>query len=171
MAGGVINHPTLTSNKNDWETPPEIFDPLNAVFNFDIDVCATAENTKCQRYYTPEIDGLKQPWHNNEVCWCNPPYGRAIQKWIRKAVDEAAKGASVVCLITARPDTTYWHDMVFPYARAICFVRGRLKFVGAKHSAPFPSAIVVFSPRSLEQQQLRTLAGFGQLVVCGMMVR
>jgi phage N-6-adenine-methyltransferase len=162
----MIN-PTLTSNKDDWETPPELFNNLNTVFSFDIDVCATAKNTKCQKYYTPEIDGLKQPWHNHKTCWCNPPYPKA-KEWLEKAWQEAYKGATTVCLIAARPDTRYWHDIVFLHARAICFLRGRLKFVGAKHSAPFPSALAVFSPYPLKPPHLKTLAGYGQLFVGGL---
>jgi len=76
-----------------------------------------------------------------------------------------------VCLITARPGNHYWHNIIFPYARAICFIKGRLRFVGAEDDAKFPSALVVFSPNPLEPQQLRTLAGHGQLIVGGTMVR
>lgn len=165
-----MNRTVHSSNKSDWETPPELFRNLNTVFSFDIDVCATAENTKCQDYYSPEQDGLKQPWHNYKTCWCNPPYPQA-KKWLEKAWQEACKGATTVCLIAARPDTKYWHNIVWQYARAICFIRGRIKFVGAKHGAPFPSALAVFSPRSLEQQQIRTLANYGHLVVGSMTVR
>jgi phage N-6-adenine-methyltransferase len=159
------------NSRDDWETPPDLFNKLNMVFDFDIDVCATAENTKCQKYYTPEIDGLKQPWHNHKTCWCNPPYGREIKKWLEKALKESKLGTTVVCLITARPGTHYWHDIIFQYARAICFIKGRLRFVGAEEDAKFPSALVVFSPNPLEPQQLKTLSWHGQLIVGGLKVR
>jgi len=78
----------------DWETPQEFFDSINTVFDFNIDVCATAENTKCQKYYTPEIDGLKQPWHAHKTCWCNPPYGREIKKMARESIKGIQPGGN-----------------------------------------------------------------------------
>lgn len=75
----------------------------------------------------------------------NPPYNRKTGKWIKKALDESRKGATVVCLIPARPDANYWHDYIFPYADQIWFVRGRITFRNAPQRAPFPSAIVVFN--------------------------
>lgn len=59
-----------------WSTPQNLFDSLNAVHGFTLDVCALPENAKCHKYYTPEIDGLKQDWKGN-ICWMNPPYGNS----------------------------------------------------------------------------------------------
>ena len=74
----------LYSSKTDmWETPQDLFNELDKEFHFDLDVCATQENAKCKRYYTPKQDGLSQPWDG--ICWCNPPYGRDIGQWVRKA--------------------------------------------------------------------------------------
>jgi hypothetical protein len=72
----------------------------------------------------------------------NPPYGRTIARWMAKAVESAAAGATVVCLVPARTDTAWWHD--YAVKGEIRFLRGRLKFGGAQHSAPFPSAVVIF---------------------------
>lgn len=72
----------------------------------------------------------------------NPPYGREIGAWMRKAYDESRRGAVVVCLVPARTDTTWWHE--FAVKGRVTFVRGRLKFNGHKSGAPFPSAVVVF---------------------------
>lgn len=133
----------MTSKYDDWETPQELFDEWNRKFRFDVDVCANASNAKCAKYFTPEQDGLKQEWRG--ACWCNPPYGRQIGKWIRKAYESVQGGATVVCLIPARTDTGYWHDWVM--RGTITFLRGRVYFKrnGAPHDrAPFPSAIVVF---------------------------
>ncbi len=89
-----MNKKLMFSSETDlWSTPQDLFDKYNKIYNFETDVCALPENTKCKKYFTPEMDGLKQEWTG--VCWCNPPYGR-------------------------------------------------LKFGGAKNSAPFPSMIVVF---------------------------
>lgn len=124
-----------------WETPQDFFNRLDQEFGFTLDVCATAETAKCDKYFSPETDGLKQDWTG--VCWMNPPYGREIGKWVQKAFEESRKGALVVCLIPARTDTSYWHEYCLKAAE-IRFVRGRLKFGASKNSAPFPSAIVIF---------------------------
>lgn len=130
------------SSKTDlWETPQDFFNCLNDEFHFDIDVCALPENAKCQKYYTPEIDGLSQPWTG--VCWCNPPYGREVGKWVRKALLSSAVGATVVMLLPARTDTRWFHDYIYGRAE-VRFIRGRLKFGGSSNSAPFPSMVVVF---------------------------
>lgn len=131
----------FSSQTSEWETPQDLFDRLNEVYNFELDVCATSQNAKCAKYFTKEIDGLKQEWKG--ICWMNPPYGREIGKWVKKAYESSIKGTTVVCLIPSRTDTKWWHDYVLPYGK-IEFLRGRLKFGGCKNSAPFPSAIVVF---------------------------
>ena len=127
----------------DWATPPELFAALDAEFHFTLDVCATAENHKCANYLSPIQDALGYHWAN-EVCWMNPPYGREIGKWMRKAHEQSLLGATVVCLVPARTDTAWFQD--YAMRGDIRFLRGRVKFVGAKHSAPFPSAIVIFKP-------------------------
>ena len=125
-----------------WATPQDFFDKQNAIYGFTLDVCATADNAKCARYYTEADNGLGQPWQG--VCWMNPPYGRAIGHWMRKAYESAKAGATVVCLVPARTDTAWWHD--YAMRGRIQFLRGRLKFQGHRKDAPFPSAIVIFKP-------------------------
>lgn len=132
-----------SSKSNEWATPQNLFDELNDEFNFTLDPCATDENAKCSKYFTIEDDGLSKDW-SNDVVFMNPPYGREIKKWIKKAYEESLNGATVVCLIPARTDTTYWHDFIFGKANDIRFLKGRLKFGNSKNSAPFPSAIVVY---------------------------
>jgi phage N-6-adenine-methyltransferase len=125
-----------------WATPQEFFDGLDTEFGFQMDVCAIAENAKCARFFTPQENGLAQEWSG--VCWMNPPYGRAIGHWMRKAYESSQAGATVVCLVPARTDTAWWHE--YAMKGEIRFIRGRLKFGGHKNSAPFPSAVVVFRP-------------------------
>lgn len=132
----------FSSKTEMWETPQDLFDRLNNKYHFDYDVCAIQENAKCQQYYTPEIDGLKQKWGGR--CWCNPPYGREISKWVAKAYMSSINGAVVVMLLPARTDTKWFHEYVLPYAE-IYFIKGRLKFGDSKNSAPFPSMIAVFN--------------------------
>lgn len=75
----------------------------------------------------------------------NPPYGREIGDWMRKAYQSCNQnGALVVCLVPARTDTAWWHD--YAMKGEIRFLRGRLKFGGAETNAPFPSALVIFRP-------------------------
>jgi len=135
-----VNKGLFTSNKDTWETPQEFFDKLNEEFNFELDVCADAENAKCKEFFSKEMDGLTQEWTGS--CWMNPPYGREIGKWIEKAYESSLNGATVVCLLPSRTDTKWWHD--YCMKGEIRFVRGRLKFGGSKNSAPFPSAVVIF---------------------------
>ena len=132
----------FSSETDMWSTPQELFDKLNEEFNFDIDVCATPENTKCDRFFTKEEDGLVQLWDG--VCWMNPPYGREIKHWMKAAYQASLCGSTVVCLVPSRTDTAWWHD--YSMKGDIRFLRGRLKFGDAKNNAPFPSAIVIFRP-------------------------
>jgi phage N-6-adenine-methyltransferase len=130
------------SSKTDlWATPRAFFADLDAEFSFTLDVCAIAENAKCENYFTPEIDGLTQNWRG--VCWMNPPYGRQIGRWVRKAYESSKQGAVVVCLVPARTDTKWWHNFVTK-ASEVRFVKGRIKFGDAVSAAPFPSAVVIF---------------------------
>lgn len=157
----MINEGLFTSKIQTWETPHYLFDKLNKVFKFDIDVCALPATAKCDIYYTPELDGLKQKWSGN--CWMNPPYGREQIEWLNKAYDEFINNAAtIVCLIPARPDTKIWHELIFRQAKGICFIKGRLKFGDGRNSAPFPSALIIFSERiSINQEVcLRELGAF-----------
>jgi len=130
----------FSSETDLWSTPQATFDKLHAEFGFALDVCAIPENAKCPRFFSPEQDGLTQEWRG--ICWMNPPYGREIGRWMRKAYESSRAGATVVCLVPARTDTAWWHD--YAVKGEIRFIRGRLKFGGQANSAPFPSAIVIF---------------------------
>ena len=126
-----------------WPTPQAFFDACNRVFSFTLDVCASPDNAKCERYFTAADDGLAQAWTG--TCWMNPPYGRTIGLWMKKAFDSFKEGATVICLVPARTDTNWWHD--YAMKGKIEFIKGRLKFGGHTNSAPFPSAVVAFDDR------------------------
>ena len=90
-SGAKMNSSVMFSSASDnWETPKELFDDLNAVFNFDLDAAASDDNAKCQKYFTITENGLAQSWHGN--VWLNPPYGREIGAWVKKAYDEVMGG-------------------------------------------------------------------------------
>lgn len=134
---------TLFSGSSDeWSTPEETFQALDAEFHFTLDPCATDQNHKCTLYYTQKENGLLQNWGGQSV-FCNPPYSQ-IGTWVEKAYREASKDHTlVVLLIPSRTDTKYFHDFIYQRSE-IRFVRGRLKFGEAIHNAPFPSMIVIF---------------------------
>ncbi|WP_270331747.1 DNA N-6-adenine-methyltransferase [Lactococcus lactis] len=134
----------MFSSKTDlWSTPWNFFEKLNDEFHFTLDPCSTHENAKCYKHFTIEEDGLLQDW-GNEVVFCNPPYGRQIKDWVKKAYEESQKdNTTVVMLIPARTDTIYFHEYIYHKAE-IRFIKGRLKFGDAKNAAPFPSMVVIF---------------------------
>jgi phage N-6-adenine-methyltransferase len=130
---------------NRWSTPDDVFRPLQKEFGFDMDVCAEKWNAKCTKYFDPVTDGLSQKWTG--VCWMNPPFGKEIEKWIKKAFLESKKGCTVVCLVPARTETGWWHD--YCLKGEIRFIRGRIHFTdcNGKTGRPrFGNAIVIFRP-------------------------
>ena len=133
--------PALFSAKRpDWPTPPELVPP-----DVDLDVCATPENAKAPRFFTPEQNGLVQPWDARHA-WCNPPYGRGVGAWLAKGWEEWCSGRArrVTFLLPARTDTRWWHEYVEGRA-SVKFLRGRVRFVGAPGPAPFPSVLVTYA--------------------------
>lgn len=143
-----MNSALLSSKKMDWCTPQDFFDRLNKEFGFVLDAAATEKTAKCPPYYTPKTDGLSQSWDCGGAVFCNPPYGREIGKWVKKAYDEAQKGITIVLLIPARTDTKYFHKYIYGKAR-IRFICERLKFTDENGQvfapAPFPSMVVIYN--------------------------
>lgn len=152
-----MNDVIFSSKKMDYCTPQAFFDQLNEEFHFSLDAAATDRSAKCSEYFTPETDGLNRPWTpaGGGAVFCNPPYGREIGRWVAKAHAEAASGQTIVLLIPARTDTTYFHEHIYGYAE-IRFVRGRLCFTdedgnpvtdkkGRPVGAPFPSMLVIYN--------------------------
>jgi len=156
----------FSSACDSWATPQYFFDKLNSQYGFTLDVCAAPETAKCNDYFTEQNSCLDKDWGNN-VCFMNPPYGRKIGIFIKKAYQESLKGSTVVCLLPARTDTIWFHN--YCIKGQIEFIKGRLKFgtdeywnwvwdqemingkpnklykkTGQKNSAPFPSMVVVF---------------------------
>jgi site-specific DNA-methyltransferase (adenine-specific) len=121
-----------------WQTPPEILDLVERVAPIGFDPCPI----------NPTFDGLKEPWHGRGLAYINPPYGRAIAEWTEKAAWVGSTfDTEIVMLIPARTDTIWWQRHIV-HADAIAFWRGRIRFVGAAHGAPFPSAFPYWGPHA-----------------------
>lgn len=135
------------SNRQNWETPKELFKSLDKEFHFTLDPASSTENHKCEKYYTKKENGLEQSWKGERV-FLNPPYSKELPKWIEKAYKEAKEGTLIVILMPSRTDTKYFHKYIYNKAE-IRFIKGRIKFeIGGeqtKNSAPFPSMIVVYN--------------------------
>lgn len=142
-----MNTDVMFSSKTDnWATPQDFFDELNREFHFDLDPAADNNNHKCDNYFTIAENGLLQSWNGNSV-FCNPPYGREIGKWVEKAYKENEKyGNTIVMLLPARTDTKWFHEYIYHKAE-VRFIRGRLKFSGAKFNAPFPCMVVIYKQK------------------------
>ena len=127
----------FSSATDSWATPQDVYAKLDEEFSFDFDPCPLNEN--------PDIDGLSIEWGSSN--FVNPPYGN-LKGWLEKAFLQSLKGKTCVMLIPSRTDTKYWHDFVMK-ADEIRFIKGRLKFGGAKFNAPFPSCVVVFRAKEV----------------------
>ncbi len=144
------NNGRYNGNGRHWETPSEVFDPLDAEFEFTLDPCCTLETAKCGTFFTEEQDGLAQSWAGHRV-FMNPPYGREVYAWTRKARLEAERGALVVGLLPASTDLKWWHDDVIGHAE-VRYIRGRVRFgTGGPYRASgfFASVIVIWHPKNL----------------------
>ena len=142
----------VKAKTSEWGTPPEIFDPLNEEFHFTLDAAASAENAKCKKYFTKEQDGIEQSWAGHTV-WLNPPYdAKSLNEFTLKVIYEAKENSvTTVMLAPCKTDQSWWHNLVIrdpvTISLEIRWIEGRVKFVGAKHSAPFPSVIVIVRPK------------------------
>jgi len=146
----AISQTLYSSRSEEWSTPQALFEELDQEFRFTLDPCAIRQNAKCKRFFTKEQNGLLQSWAQQRV-FMNPPYGKEIGHWMRKARSEAQRGALIVCLVHARTDTRWWHDNVQGIADEVRFLHGRVRFerMGMPAcSAPFPSALVIYRPKT-----------------------
>ena len=139
----------LSSDKDYWETPPDLFARLHAEHKFTLDPCSDGTNNLLATHFTRRTNGLARSWRRHRA-FMNPPYGRTIGAWMEKAHRECRdNGVLVVALIPARTDTHWWHNHVLNACTDVEYVRGRISFYlnGVKGGkAPFPSAIVTYRP-------------------------
>lgn len=149
VLGGVKakNNGRYNGNGRDWRTPPEVFGPLHAEFNFTLDPCCHPETPLCANFFTERHNGLLQSWAGHRV-FMNPPYGREVYAWTRKARLEQANGVLVVGLLPASTDLAWWHDDVVEHAQ-VRYLRGRVRFLtGGPYRASgfFASVIAIWRP-------------------------
>lgn len=142
----------FSKDSDEWETPIEFFNFINNIVSFDCDLAATEDNSLLVNYISPEENSLEVDWSKRvkHAGWCNPPYSKCAE-FCEKAYKEMHKGVRSLLLIPARTDTRYWHDFC-SNANIIFFLKGRLKFSKSKNSAPFPSALVDFNLRKVNQK-------------------
>lgn len=141
----------FSSTTDEHATPRAVFDALDREFRFDVDACASKKNALCRAFWTSKDDARRQRWSGLRV-WCNPPYGPKLTgAFMWKAHEAVTVGGCplAVLLVPARTDTIAFHDAVLAPGHEVRFVRGRLRFGGAKHGAPFPSMVLVFRGKDL----------------------
>ncbi len=124
----------------EWFTPPHVFEALG--LEFDLDPCSPPGGLPwipAKRFYAKEEDGLSRPWHGR--IWLNPPYGRGeTERWLAKLADHG----DGIALVPNRSDAMWWHAIV-PRATALCFVRGRIRFLrpGLPASSPPAASVLI----------------------------
>lgn len=131
----MVNKALFSKATDDWATPPEFYNELCKEFAFDFDPCPL----------NADFDGLDVAWYGN--IFINSPYSN-IRAFLEKGIREKEAGRAnlLVYLIPARTDTRWFHDLIYGKAE-IRFIKGRLKFGGAKNSAPFPSMLCIFEEK------------------------
>lgn len=144
----------FSSASEDWGTPPEEFEKWNSIYDFVLDAAASDSNALCPKYFTKDQNALEQAWAPYKRVWLNPPYGKNIELWVRKAYEESQKGCLVVCLLPARTGRKWWHKWVLNKAH-IDYHEGHLHFVKLQDGpprtvgpAPMPTAIVTYAPKT-----------------------
>jgi len=144
--------PLMSSEKQDWRTPENVLDVVRRVDAIGLDPCASSdrEHWFARANIDAGSDAFRTPWPHGGLIYVNPPYSRALPAWIAKCVEEAAQGAEIIACVPARPDTRWWRAGCIPgeTCDAVAFWSGRVRFVGAPASAPFPTALIYWGERS-----------------------
>lgn len=116
-----------------WLTPPEL---LAALGPFDLDPCAAVGQPwpTARRHYTVHDNGLAQPWSG--FVWCNPPFGRGIERWLERM----AEHGNGIALVPGRTETRWFQGGVWAEADGTLFLHGRTRFHDI-HGRPADSTI------------------------------
>lgn len=136
-----------TGGSDEWRTPDGVLERVRRIGPIGLDPCTSGENpTGAKSWLTERDDGLTTGWAGLGLVYVNPPYSTAAA-WAVKVASEAERGVEIVSLVAARPDSRWFDRLVWDTAQAVCFWKGRLRFVGAPSSAPFPSALAYHGHR------------------------
>lgn len=154
--GGRDLTPLMSSDTDEWTTPPHIITTTLKLFGgtIDLDPCSDDERSvPAGTYFTQAADGLAHDWFG--TVYMNPPYGKVLPDWTGKLLDEYEHGdvTEAIALVPSRTDTK-WFQELRDHPR--CFINGRLKFGGAKNSAPFPSTKAASTTSSSSTNQSTT---------------
>lgn len=150
MTGFYSGDAFRSSVDDTWTTPKDFFKKLNDEFDFKLDAAALSTSALCSLWYGLDHpqedwrDAFQRNWQDDAQgnIWLNPPYGKTIKDWMKKADLESNRGGgAIVCLVPSRTDTRWWWDSVIHHE--VRFIKGRLKFGDGKSPAPFPSAVVI----------------------------
>jgi phage N-6-adenine-methyltransferase len=150
--------PARRATRGRQPTPWDFFTLLHERFSFTLDAAALPHNAKCERFFTPEDDGLAQSWAGERV-WCNPPYSD-IEPWVAKAWSEKRAHLVVMLLPANRTEQGWWQRQVEPYRDSYAqgvrveFLPGRLRFIKHGHDRvepnqrpPFGCCLLVWGQR------------------------
>tara|TARA_Y100000114_G_scaffold11743_1_gene9439 strand:+ start:523 stop:975 length:453 start_codon:yes stop_codon:yes gene_type:complete len=135
-----------SKKSDDWITPPDLYNELNIVFNFDFDPCPFQHNIN-------NWNGLEVSWGKRN--FVNPPYSN-VKGFLQKAHYELTHGKAELCvfLVFANTDTKWFHEYCYGKSE-LRFIKGRLKFdngTGVKNSAMRPSMLVILTRSSIKKE-------------------
>lgn len=138
----------LPAKSIEWGTPQWLYDDLNQEFNFTVDVASTHENAKCKIHYT-KVDNVFAENLQGETIWCNPPYDIDMLDVFTKFLWRQTRqdNTLAVMLVPVKSDQAWWHNYVL--LSEVRFIRGRIKFQGAKSGCPMAVCLVIMQRNRL----------------------
>ena len=152
----VENTARLQSDFQEWETPPELFNYLDQQFDFTLDAAATDRTAKCDKYFTPEEDGLKQSWEDERV-FLNPPFSD-LAEWLEKVWEERERAEVIAVIMGPSTDTRYWHDYVMK-ADELWMFKSRPNYIRhgeeGNSGSTFPTVLAVFTGENEEVPEIK----------------
>lgn len=146
----VEHRSAKSGGRDDWRTPECVLERVRQIDEIGLDPCASDQCQWSERFadqnFFSDFDGLAQDWSkwpHRGLTFVNWPYSQS-RKWSEKVCLEASRGVPIIALCGARPGAK-WYRKAVAHADAVAEWRGRLTFVGAQHSAPFPSALLAYN--------------------------